>query len=160
MAVAVARRSGNGLQAGGHITIQGHDRQERQDNYGGQPHIRMLWDTASTLGFTKSHNLIRSLSTDGEMEAMWHKAGLIDVTTGGGATSSDTSSWASLVNVPFLFFELTENTIPFSLRVDSPLHASTLTMVCYLRINEAAGGTLSAEASNASITAVQTTVNG
>jgi SAM-dependent methyltransferase len=52
------------------------------DAYGGQPHIRMLWDTASTLGFTKSHNLIRSLSTDGEMEAMWRKAGLIDVTPG------------------------------------------------------------------------------
>ncbi|MCW3031458.1 MAG: hypothetical protein JWM66_1591 [Solirubrobacterales bacterium] len=85
---------------------------------------------------------------------------LIDIPAGGGATSSDTSSWASLVNVPALVFDLAQTTIPFSLRVDSPLHASTLTMVCYLAIKETAGGTFSAEAKNASITAVQTTANG
>lgn len=50
------------------------------DAYGGQPHIRMLWDTAATLGFLESHAIIRSLSSDGEMAAMWRKAGLIDVT--------------------------------------------------------------------------------
>jgi hypothetical protein len=44
--------------------------------------------------------------------------------------------------------------------VESPSHPSTVTIACYLRIKEAAGGALSAEASNASITAVQTTVNG
>jgi hypothetical protein len=44
--------------------------------------------------------------------------------------------------------------------VNSPSHSSTVTMTCYLRIKEAAGGALSAEASNAWITAVQTTVNG
>jgi hypothetical protein len=85
---------------------------------------------------------------------------LIDLPAGGGATSSDASSWASLVNVPFASFNFSQNTLPFSLTVNSPLHPSTVTLVCYLRIKEAAGGALSAEASNASITAVQTTVNG
>ena len=84
---------------------------------------------------------------------------LIDIPAGGGATSSDTSSWASLVNVPFVL-NLAQNTIPFSLRVDSPSHASTLNIACYLAIKETAGGTFAAEAKNASITAVQTTVNG
>jgi SAM-dependent methyltransferase len=52
------------------------------DAYGGQPHIRMLWDTAATLGFVKQHGIIRSLSTDGEMEAAWRAAGLVDVVPG------------------------------------------------------------------------------
>ena len=85
---------------------------------------------------------------------------LIDIPSGGGATSSDTSSWASLINVPALVADVVQNTIPFALRVDSPLHASTLTIACYLAIKEAAGGTFAAEAKNASISAVQTTVNG
>jgi hypothetical protein len=85
---------------------------------------------------------------------------LIDIPAGGGATSSNTSSWASLVNVPGLGFDFSQSTIPFSLRVDSPLHASTLTIACYLAIKETAGGTFAAEAKNASITAVQTTANG
>jgi hypothetical protein len=62
--------------------------------------------------------------------------------------------------VPVLFLDLAQTTIPFSLTVDSPLHASVVTMVCYLKVKEAGGGALSAEASNASITAVQTTMNG
>jgi hypothetical protein len=85
---------------------------------------------------------------------------LIDVPAGGGATSSDTSSWASLINVPFVSFNFSQSTLPFSLAVNAPSHPSTVTIACYLRIKEAAGGALSAEASNASITAVQTTVNG
>jgi SAM-dependent methyltransferase len=53
------------------------------DAYGGQPHIRMLWDTAATLGFLKSpHSIIRSLGTEGEMEATWREAGLVDVVPG------------------------------------------------------------------------------
>jgi SAM-dependent methyltransferase len=52
------------------------------DAYGGQPHIRMLWDTASTLGFVKQHSIIRSLGTEGEMEAAWRAAGLTDVVPG------------------------------------------------------------------------------
>jgi hypothetical protein len=85
---------------------------------------------------------------------------LIDIPAGGGATSSDTSSWASAINVPALVADVVTNTIPFSLRIDSPLHASTVAIACYLAIKETAGGTFSAEARNASITAVQTTVNG
>jgi hypothetical protein len=84
---------------------------------------------------------------------------LIDIPAGGGATTSDTSSWASAINVLFVL-NLAQNTIPFALRVDSPLHASTLTIACYLAIKETAAGTFAAEAKNASITAVQTTVNG
>jgi SAM-dependent methyltransferase len=52
------------------------------DAYGGQPHIRMLWDTASTLGLLKQHSIIRSLSTEGEMAAAWRTAGLVDVVPG------------------------------------------------------------------------------
>jgi hypothetical protein len=65
-----------------------------------------------------------------------------------------------LINVPALVASVAQSTIPFGLRVDSPLHASTLTVACYLAIKETAGGTFAAEAKNASITAVQTTVNG
>jgi hypothetical protein len=85
---------------------------------------------------------------------------LIDIPAGGGATSSDTSSWASVIDVPALVADVATSTIPFSLRVDSPVHASTLTIACYLAIKETAGGTFAAEAKNAAITAVQTTVNG
>jgi SAM-dependent methyltransferase len=53
------------------------------DAYGGQPHIRMLWDTAANLGLLKTpHSIIRSLGTDGEMEAAWRAAGLVDVVPG------------------------------------------------------------------------------
>ncbi len=52
------------------------------DAYGGQPHIRMLWDTAATLGFLKQHAIIRSLGTEGEIEATWRAAGLADVVSG------------------------------------------------------------------------------
>jgi hypothetical protein len=62
--------------------------------------------------------------------------------------------------VPGVGFSFSQNTIPFSLRIDSPLHASTLTIACYLAIKETAGGTFATEAKNASISAVQTTVNG
>ena len=40
MAVAVTRWGGNALQARGHIAIKGHHRQEREDKYSGQPHIK------------------------------------------------------------------------------------------------------------------------
>ncbi|HEY2180458.1 MAG TPA: hypothetical protein VGH09_02175, partial [Solirubrobacteraceae bacterium] len=85
---------------------------------------------------------------------------LIDIPAGGGATSSDTSSWASAIDVSAVVANVATNTIPFSLGIDSSSHASTLTIACYLAIKETAGGTFSAEAKNASITAVQTTVNG
>jgi hypothetical protein len=39
MAVAVTRWGGNALQARGHIAIEGHDRQEREDKYSGEANI-------------------------------------------------------------------------------------------------------------------------
>ena len=49
------------------------------DIFGGQPHMRMLYDSASALGFDRSRCLLRPLTTAGEMAAMWRKAGLRDV---------------------------------------------------------------------------------
>lgn len=49
------------------------------DGFGGTPHVRMLWDTASALGFDRARSLFRPLGTKGEMEAMWRKAGLLKV---------------------------------------------------------------------------------
>ena len=49
------------------------------DSFGGQPYFRMLWDTASALGLEKLRSLFRPLSTAGEMETMWRKAGLTQV---------------------------------------------------------------------------------
>jgi hypothetical protein len=43
--------------------------------------------------------------------------------------------------------------------IGSPAHASTLSVVCWMGVNEPAGGTLTAKANNASITAVQTSSN-
>src|SRR5882672_5635822 len=49
------------------------------DGYGGQPHLRMLFDTASALGFDRDRRLLRPLTTAGELAAMWLKAGLTQV---------------------------------------------------------------------------------
>jgi len=49
------------------------------DGYGGQPHLRMLFDTASALGFDRDRRLLRPLTTSGELGAMWRRAGLIQV---------------------------------------------------------------------------------
>jgi len=49
------------------------------DGFGGTPHVRMLWDTASALGFDRARSLFRPLGTKGEMEVMWRKAGLVEV---------------------------------------------------------------------------------
>jgi len=49
------------------------------DSFGGMPHQRMLWDSASALGFDRSRSLFRPLSTAGDIEAAWRKAGLTDV---------------------------------------------------------------------------------
>ncbi len=49
------------------------------DGFGGQTHMRMLFDSASALGFDRSRSLFRPLNTAGEMAAMWRKAGLRDV---------------------------------------------------------------------------------
>ena len=49
------------------------------DGYGGQPHLRMLFDTASALGFDRERSLLRPLTTSGELAEMWRKAGLTQV---------------------------------------------------------------------------------
>lgn len=52
------------------------------DTYGGQPHLRMLFDTASALGIERQRSLFRPLNTSGELTAMWRKVGLADVVEG------------------------------------------------------------------------------
>ncbi len=84
---------------------------------------------------------------------------LLDAPSGGGAAASDSSTWATLINFPFIFFDLAQNTLPFSLAVNSASHSSTISVACYMPIKEANGGTLTGEANNAVITAVQTTTN-
>jgi len=49
------------------------------DSFGGLPHIRVLWDSASALGLDRERSLLRPLSTQGELEAMWRRAGLASV---------------------------------------------------------------------------------
>lgn len=49
------------------------------DGFGGQPHFRMLFDTASALGFDRGRSLFRPLNTGGEMAAMWRRTGLTEV---------------------------------------------------------------------------------
>ena len=52
------------------------------DAFGGQPHLRMLWDTASALGIGGVRSLFRPLNTSGELSTMWRQAGLRDVVEG------------------------------------------------------------------------------
>jgi SAM-dependent methyltransferase len=50
------------------------------DNYGGQPHIRMLWDIAAVLDPTaERHFLFRPLTAPDEMATLWRELGLLDV---------------------------------------------------------------------------------
>ena len=46
------------------------------DSYGGMSHLRMLYDTASALGFDRDRTLLRPMTTGGELESMWERAGL------------------------------------------------------------------------------------
>jgi len=84
---------------------------------------------------------------------------LVDTPSGGGGVVSDTSAWASLINFPFFIVDLAQNTVPFSLAVNSGAHSSTLSLVCWVGLLEASGGTFTVSAGNTSITAVQTTQN-
>jgi hypothetical protein len=85
---------------------------------------------------------------------------LVDTPSGGGSIAVDMSRWASLIDVSFLSAHVAQNTIPLALAVSSPARPSTLSLACWLGVNEPAGGTLTAEANNAAITAVQTSSNG
>jgi hypothetical protein len=85
---------------------------------------------------------------------------LLDTPSGSGEIASDTSGWAALINFPFVTVDVAQNTLPLTLAVESPTEASTMSVVCWVGVKETAGGTLTAEANNASITAVQTASNG
>jgi hypothetical protein len=52
------------------------------DSYGGMPSLRLLWDTAAALGFDEERSLLRPMSTAGELESMWERAGLEQVEEG------------------------------------------------------------------------------
>jgi SAM-dependent methyltransferase len=49
------------------------------DTFGSMSHLRMLWDTAAAMGHGRERTLLRPLSTAGELKAMWHDVGLVDV---------------------------------------------------------------------------------
>ena len=49
------------------------------DTFGGQPHIRLIWDIAAVLDPGIERNLFRSLSGPGEMAELWQEIGLRDV---------------------------------------------------------------------------------
>jgi SAM-dependent methyltransferase len=49
------------------------------DNYGGQPHIRMLWDIAGVLDPSLERPLFRPVNAPGEMADLWRELGLVDV---------------------------------------------------------------------------------
>lgn len=49
------------------------------DGYGGQPHIRMLWDIAAVLDPGLERPLFRPLTAPGEMAGAWQALGLLEV---------------------------------------------------------------------------------
>ena len=49
------------------------------DNYGGQPHIRMIWDIAAVLDPELERPLFRPMSAPGEMEEAWRALGLLEI---------------------------------------------------------------------------------
>lgn len=49
------------------------------DTFGSMSNLRMLWDTASAMGYARERSLIRPLATAGELGDMWRAAGLADV---------------------------------------------------------------------------------
>ncbi|HEY4451639.1 MAG TPA: hypothetical protein VGN13_08610 [Solirubrobacteraceae bacterium] len=83
---------------------------------------------------------------------------LVDTPSGGVGGAFDTAGWASLINVSFVA-NVAQTTLPLTLPVDSSSRPSTLSLICWVSVKEPAGGTLTAEANNAAITAVQTSGN-
>jgi SAM-dependent methyltransferase len=49
------------------------------DNFGGTPHMRVLFDTAGAMGLDPDRSLFRPLTAPGEMAAVWAEVGLHDV---------------------------------------------------------------------------------
>jgi hypothetical protein len=83
---------------------------------------------------------------------------LIDTPSGGGAIISDTALWATPINVVSTA-DYAQNALPLTLPVSSEAHPSAISIACYTLAKEANGGTIVADANNAAITAVQTTLN-
>jgi hypothetical protein len=84
---------------------------------------------------------------------------LLDAPRGGGSVAFDTAGWAALIDFPFISVVVAQNALPLTLAVNTAAEESTLSLVCWVGVKEAAGGTLTAEANDASITAVQTSSN-
>jgi hypothetical protein len=104
----------------------------------------------------KTELLLQDSVTGGEAAVACQ---LQDTPSGGGAPSSDLAAWATPINFAFVVTNLAENTLPMTLAVSSPAHASTISIECWVVLVEAKGGTFKATANKASITAVQTTMN-
>lgn len=49
------------------------------DNYGGQPHVRMVWEIAAVLDPSLKPPLFRPLTAPDEMATLWRELGLLDV---------------------------------------------------------------------------------
>ncbi|HEV8003782.1 MAG TPA: class I SAM-dependent methyltransferase [Planctomycetaceae bacterium] len=49
------------------------------DNYGGQPHVRMVWDIAAVLDPSFKPPFFRPLTAPDEMATLWRELGLLDV---------------------------------------------------------------------------------
>jgi hypothetical protein len=85
---------------------------------------------------------------------------LVDTPKEGGTPASDTAGWtARLDESPAPLLYVANNTVPFTVPVNSPTHASTIAIVCYVFSAEAMGGEFEAAGGNASITAIQTSQN-
>jgi SAM-dependent methyltransferase len=52
------------------------------DNFGGTPHMRVLFDTAGAMSLDPDRSLFRPLTAPGEMEQVWTEVGLGDVVAG------------------------------------------------------------------------------
>ncbi len=84
---------------------------------------------------------------------------LVDTPKESGTPASDIAGWTTLLDESSAPFFVADNTLPFTLPVNSAAHASTIAIVCYVLSAEASGGEFEAAAGNASITAIQTTQN-
>ena len=49
------------------------------DNFGGQPHVRLIWDIAAVLDPSVKPPLFRPLTAPDEMATLWRELGLLDV---------------------------------------------------------------------------------
>jgi hypothetical protein len=92
----------------------------------------------------------------------WVECGLIDAPTGGGAVATDLSNVSGVVNYQFgnPAKGISLSTLPFTLATTTAGHPSTAAINCVLQDASTGGGTLTVSASNASITAIQTSSNG